>query len=73
MKDLHAAWRRGKLTVHDKRLVIAAEVEQVTVNAGVRGRAIVGQSARGPRGCHFATKAGLHSDVARVGPSDRWV
>ena len=32
-----------------------------------------GQSARGPRGCHLAAKAGLHSDVARVGPSDRWV
>ena len=42
VKDLHAAWTRGKLTLPDKRLVIAAVVEQITVNAGVRGRAIVG-------------------------------
>ena len=42
VKDLHAAWTRGGLTLQDKRLVIAAVIEQITVNAGVRGRAIVG-------------------------------
>ena len=42
VNDLHTAWKQGKLTVTDKRLVIAAVVEQITVNAGVRGRAIVG-------------------------------
>ena len=42
VKDLHAAWRRGQLSVRDKRRVLAAVVERITINRGVRGRSFVG-------------------------------
>jgi hypothetical protein len=42
VKDLHAAWRRGELRVEDKRRVMAAVVERITINRGVRGRSFVG-------------------------------
>jgi hypothetical protein len=42
VKDLHAAWRRGELSIQDKRRVLAAVVQQITINRGVRGRSIVG-------------------------------
>ena len=42
VKDLHAAWRRGELSVQDKRRVLAAVVERITINRGVRGRSFVG-------------------------------
>ena len=42
VKDLRAAWRRGDLSIRDKRRVFAAVVEQITINRGVRGRSLVG-------------------------------
>ena len=42
VKDLHAAWRRGDLSVRDKQQVLAAVVERITINRGVRGRSFVG-------------------------------
>jgi Resolvase, N terminal domain/Recombinase zinc beta ribbon domain len=42
VKDLHAAWRRGDLSVQDKRRVLAVVVERITINRGVRGRTIIG-------------------------------
>jgi hypothetical protein len=42
VRDLHAAWRRGELSVRDKRRVLAAVVEQIKINRGVRGRSFVG-------------------------------
>jgi hypothetical protein len=42
VRDLHAAWRRGELSVRDKRRVLAAVVERITINRGVRGRSIIG-------------------------------
>jgi DNA invertase Pin-like site-specific DNA recombinase len=40
--DLRTAWSRGDLSVADKRLVIAAVIERITINQGVRGRALIG-------------------------------
>ena len=42
VKDLHAAWRRSDLSVRDKQRVLAAVVERITINRGVRGRSFVG-------------------------------
>jgi len=42
VEDLHAAWRRGELSVHDKRRVLAAVVERIAINRGVRGRSFLG-------------------------------
>ena len=42
VKDLHAAWRRGELSVRDKQRVLAAVVERITIKRGVRGRSLVG-------------------------------
>lgn len=42
VKDLHAAWRRGELSVADKRRVLAAVIERITISRGVRGRSIIG-------------------------------
>jgi hypothetical protein len=42
VKDLHTAWRRGDLSSPDKRRVVAAVVERITINRGVRGRSIIG-------------------------------
>ena len=42
VKDLHGAWRRGELSVRDKQRVLAAVVERITINRGVRGRSFVG-------------------------------
>jgi hypothetical protein len=42
VRDLHAAWRRGDLSVRDKRRVLAAVVERITINPGVRGRSVTG-------------------------------
>jgi hypothetical protein len=41
-KALHAAWRRGELSVRDKRGVFTAVVERITIGPGVRDRSIVG-------------------------------
>jgi DNA invertase Pin-like site-specific DNA recombinase len=42
VRDLHASWRRGDLSVRDKRRVLDAVVERITINRGVRGRSFVG-------------------------------
>jgi hypothetical protein len=42
VKDLRTAWSRGDLSVADKRLVLAAVIERITINQGVRGRALIG-------------------------------
>ena len=42
VKDLHAAWRRGELSVRDKQRVLTAVVERITIDRGVRGRSFVG-------------------------------
>jgi hypothetical protein len=40
--NIHADWRRGELSIQDKRRVLAAVVQPITINRGVRGRSIVG-------------------------------
>jgi hypothetical protein len=42
VNNLHTAWRLGDLSVRDKRRVIVAVVERITINRGVRGRSIIG-------------------------------
>jgi len=42
VRDLHGAWCRGELSIHDKRRVLTAAVEAITINRGVRGRSFVG-------------------------------
>jgi hypothetical protein len=42
VKGLHAAWRRGELSIRDTRRVVAAVLERITINRGVRGRSFVG-------------------------------
>ena len=48
------AWRRGDLSVRDKQRVIAAVVDRITINRGVRGRSFVGNRPEGPRRHHLA-------------------
>ena len=38
VKDLHAAWRRGELSVGDKRRVSAAVVERIAINRRTRSQ-----------------------------------
>ena len=68
VKDLHAAWRRGDLSVADKRRVLTAVIERIVINRGVQGRSIVGNRPEDRVEIHLASQHLQRLSAQLAGP-----